>query len=80
MLDMRININGDIKNPLMAAIEENNIQLVGLLLLDKRLDPTIHNNMPIKYANINKYIKIYELLKNDKRVNVQLGSPETVFE
>nr|QBK89849.1 MAG: ankyrin repeat protein [Pithovirus LCPAC101] len=64
----KIDINGNIKNPLILSIETKNLELVTLLLLDIRLNPSIHYNLPIMLAKIKKYTYIYKLLKDDPRV------------
>ena len=72
MKDKRININGDVKNPLMVAIETINVQLVELLLSDDRLNPSVHGNIFIKIAKARKYITIYMLFKINYLIELDL--------
>lgn len=72
------------KTPLMAAIDENNIDIVNVLLEDDRIDINTTNkngDTPLHFAIVKNSRDIVKLLLEDKRINVNLKNSrgETPF-
>ena len=62
-----MNINWESKFD--VAVNENHLEIVKLLLSDKRVDPSAGNNYGIRYASIKGHTEVVKLLLADKRVD-----------
>ena len=65
----KMNISGECKLALMYAAQFGHIEVVKLLLADKRVDPSANDNCAIYWAAENGYNRVVELLLKDGRVD-----------
>ena len=59
----------NIPTEFQEAVEQNKIEKVKALLINKKLDPSFNRNICIKYASSEGYSEIVKILLKDDRVD-----------
>lgn len=59
----------NISTEFQEAVEQNKIEKVKALLINKKLDPSFNRNICIKYASSEGYSEIVKILLKDDRVD-----------
>lgn len=72
---INLNVNNGYSNLLFVhAFDQGHFEIVKLLILDKRIDPSSYDNQMIRYASQLGNVQIVELLLADLRVDIGFGN------
>jgi hypothetical protein len=63
---------------IMSASRSGHVQVVKLLLSDKRVDPSAGDNRAIKNASINGHVEVVKVLLSDPRVDPSAGNNDAI--
>ena len=72
------NVIIDLNDALELASFYNNVEIVKLILSDKRCNPSSEHNYAIRWAAENGHLNIIKLLIKDKRINPAAGNNHAI--
>jgi len=79
LLDCGVDPTADDNYAIRVASERGHVEVLKILLSDKRVDPTAGDNRAILWASENGHVEVVKILLSDKRVDPTAGDNRAIL-